>query len=308
MAQETVNFERYRWIGGSDIAVIMSLSPFKTRWKLLREKAQIETDEFQGSVYTEYGNVMEPKIRDYLNQSLGFTFEEGKAYGEGIRIHTDGEDIVKDTILEVKTTSHIKETVDDYKAYLVQLLFYMCERGMENGILAVYERPDDMSTEFDWQRLMTYPIVKKDYAELIEDIYAEIEAFKADLIKLKQNPWLTEEQLFPDDTVALTKRLIALKEAEEAFKEIKAEKELIEGSLGKLMERDGRKTGVIQGYKVTWTPPKEATLQRKEEIDMAKIDASPYAKWIRDNCVTVTEKMGGARKGTIKLTKQKEEE
>ena len=308
MPQETVSFERWKYIGGSDIPIIMSLSPFKTRWQLLREKAQLQEDPFQGSVYTEYGNIMEPKIRDYLNTSLGFTFEEGKAYGDGIRIHTDGEDIVKDTILEVKTTSHIKETVDDYQAYLVQILFYMSERNMANGLLAVYERPEDMSTDFDWHRLMTYPIEKKNYTELIAQIYEEVSSFREDLVKLKQNPWMTEEQLFPDDVVAMTKRLIALKEAEEAFKEIKAEKELIEGRLGKLMEENGKKTGVIQGYKVTWTPPKEATLQRKEEVDMEKVDASPYAQWFHENCIKVTEKMGGARKGTIKLTKQKDEE
>lgn len=308
MAQETVNYERWKYIGGSDIPVIMGISPFKTRWQLLREKAQLETDPFIGSIYTEYGNTMEPKIRDYLNQSLGFDFQEGLTYvGDNVRIHTDGEDILKDTILEVKTTSHIYESVEEYKLYLVQLLYYMDQKGMENGLLAVYERPEDLSTELDWHRLMTYPIEKKNYAALLEEIHEEVDLFRSDLMKLKQNPFMTEEDLLPDDAVLLAKRLIALKEAEDSFKTIKAEKELIEAKLGSIFDEEKRKTAEISGYKVTWTPPKEATLQRTEKVNMEKVEASPYAQWFKENCIEVEEKMGGAKKGTIRLTKKKGE-
>ena len=38
---DTVRDERWRYIGGSDIPAIMGISPFKTRFQLLQEKAQI---------------------------------------------------------------------------------------------------------------------------------------------------------------------------------------------------------------------------------------------------------------------------
>lgn len=301
--QETVNFQRYKYIGGSDIPIIMSLSPFKTRWKLLREKAQLEEDTFQGSIYTEYGNVMESKIRDYVNESLGFDFQEGKAYKEGIRIHTDGEDILKDTILEVKTTSHIYPTIEDYKLYLVQLLFYMCERDYHNGLLAVYERPEDMSTTFDWQRLMTFPIVMSDYKDLIAEIYEEVELFKADLAKLRQNPFMTEEELIPEDTRIIARRLIAIKEAKDKAKELDEEKELLEKALGEAFTKEKRKTAEIGGYKVTWTPPKEDTVKLVEDIDWDELRAHPK---IAKKVIVTKEKVTKGSKGKVTLTKQKE--
>lgn len=308
MAQETVNFERWKYIGGSDIPIIMNLSPFKTRWKLLREKAQIEEDEFQGNIYTEYGNVMEPKIREYLNESLGFDFVEGKAYGEGVRIHTDGEDVIKDTILEIKTTSHIYDEVTDYKLYLVQLLFYMMERRMRFGILAVYERPEDLSTDFDWERLMTYPIVVDDYLDLVSEIYAEVYEFRKDLEKLKQNPFLTEEDLLPEDIRMLSKRLVNAKERESLFKDMKAERELIEAKLGELLTEAKKTSANVQGYKVTFTPPREGRMKEVQEVDFEKLKTCRYSKWIYKNCVRTEQKLVGASKGKFTITKQKEVE
>ena len=61
--QDTVKQDRDKYIGGSDIPAIMGISQFKTRYQLLREKAGLEQDTFTGNKYTEYGNIMEPKIR-----------------------------------------------------------------------------------------------------------------------------------------------------------------------------------------------------------------------------------------------------
>jgi predicted phage-related endonuclease len=132
--QASVKQDRDKYIGGSDIPIIMEISSFKSRYDLLLEKAGLKDNDFNGNVYTEYGNTMEPKIREYVNRSfkVPFRFKEGKHVREaedgepiGIRCHTDGEN--QEYILEIKTTSQIYETVDEYKSYLVQLLFYMME-------------------------------------------------------------------------------------------------------------------------------------------------------------------------------------
>ena len=58
-----VTIDRDKYIGGSDIPATMGISPFKTRWDLLQEKAGLKADEFTGNQYTEYGKIMEPQIR-----------------------------------------------------------------------------------------------------------------------------------------------------------------------------------------------------------------------------------------------------
>ena len=63
--QETVKKDREKYIGGSDIPIIMNLSPFKSRYDLLLEKAGYKEDTFSGNIFTEYGNIMEEKIREH---------------------------------------------------------------------------------------------------------------------------------------------------------------------------------------------------------------------------------------------------
>ena len=62
--QISVKENRDLYIGGSDIPKIMGISTFQTRWELLQEKAGLLENSFEGNSYTEYGNKMEPKIRE----------------------------------------------------------------------------------------------------------------------------------------------------------------------------------------------------------------------------------------------------
>lgn len=76
--QDSVSIDREKFIGGSDIPIIMELSPFKSRFDLLLEKAGYKHNDFKGNVFTEYGNTMESKIRDHVNNITGEAFLEGK--------------------------------------------------------------------------------------------------------------------------------------------------------------------------------------------------------------------------------------
>ena len=202
---QNVKVDRDKYIGGSDIPIIMNISPFRTRWELLQEKAGLIQNDFKGNQYTEYGNVLEPQIREYINQTQKDKFVEGKDVIGDIRCHTDG--INKTTVLEIKTTSQIHEKLEDYKVYLVQLLFYMENTKRKKGILAVYSRPDDFKEEFDVSRLTTYEIDIKDYKELLEDINLAVDDFRTDLERLKENPFLTESDLEPSDLIELANEL-----------------------------------------------------------------------------------------------------
>ena len=87
---QAVTVDREKYIGGSDIPIIMGISPFKTRFDLLLEKAGLKENDFTGNEYTEYGNKLEPKIRDFINENREDKFEEGKYIENDIRCHTDG--------------------------------------------------------------------------------------------------------------------------------------------------------------------------------------------------------------------------
>ena len=156
-----VTVEREKWIGGSDVGAIMGISPFKTRYELLCEKAGLTRDDFEGNKYTEYGDKMEGKIRAYINEKYKTDFKPDRKFKGVVRYHADGANV--DTILEIKTTSKIYDAVDEYRLYLVQLLTGLDTYGFQKGILAVYHRPEDFNHVFDEERLQIFNIEAADY-------------------------------------------------------------------------------------------------------------------------------------------------
>lgn len=190
---QDVRIDRNKYIGGSDIPTIMNISPFKKRFDLLLEKADLLDNEFEGNIYTEYGNILEPKIREYINKLKNTNYIEYKKIDGNIRCHLDGFNEV--SVLEIKTTSQTRKKVSSYKKYLVQLLFYMQTMKVDKGVLAVYERPRDFCEEFHEERLQVFDIDIKDYEELLKDINAAVKKFIEDLEKVKENPFLEEWEL-----------------------------------------------------------------------------------------------------------------
>ena len=276
--QDSVSENRERYIGGSDIPAIMNISSFKTRWELLQEKAQIKANEFEGNKYTLYGQRMEEKIREHINNNSmvygeppfyedKFIKEAGKNDPIGIRCHCDGLNPV--TILEIKTTSEIHENVNDYKYYLVQLLFYMMYFKKQYGMLAVYERPEDMSEEFDMRRLQVFSINIEDYQELVAEIKDAIKAFKKDLKKLKADPTLQETDFIPKPVVRDAKKLIKLEQKLTAMKQIENETKSFRKELKETMFEYGVKTfRTPNGILVTRVDDIPSSTEETEELDL----------------------------------------
>ena len=188
---QDVRKDRDKYIGGSDVPAIMHLSPFKQRWSLLLEKAGYEDDLFEGNEYTHYGQDMEPVIRDYVSELLSTEFKEDKRIEGSRRYHADG--YADGTVLEIKTTSQLHKNAADYKAYMVQLQMGIDMFGVESGVLAVYERPDDFSKEFDPMRLQVFKVDRDE--EMIEEIRKQVDMFLVDLEYLKENPLASEGDL-----------------------------------------------------------------------------------------------------------------
>ena len=263
--QDSVSKDREKYIGGSDIPIIMELSPYKTRFDLLLEKAGLKEDEFTGNVFTEYGNTMEAKIREYVKGYTMNMFSEGKHImdvpsswginpnGMKIRCHTDGE--CSDTILEIKTTSQLSDSLDGYQLYLVQLLFYMAMTDKPRGLLGVYKRPDDMDETFHEENLQMFPVLLENYSNLVDDINNAVARFLEDLQKVKSNPFITEAELLPAEIPDIAQRIVAFEQQlammKEVEKKVKAEKD----RLKEAMEHAGvKKWETPNGYKITLIP------------------------------------------------------
>lgn len=293
--QVSVKEDRHKYIGGSDIPIIMGISSFKTRFDLLLEKAELKENDFEGNKYTEYGNVMEEKIRTYINESLGKKFKEGQYIKDDIRCHTDGTDST--SVLEIKTTSDIHKEVDDYKVYLVQLLFYMLHTEKNSGFLAVYHRPEDFNENFDKDRLQLFAINIDNYKDLIAEINEAVDRFRSDLKKVKENPLITEEELQPMELINVANSVVALEQKLAEFKTIKAEHEALKQELKTAMEKYSvKKWTTNNGTQITLiedAPDKE--VQKFNEDKFKEENKELYEKYLET-------KIQKGKSGYVKVT------
>lgn len=315
-----VTIDRDKYIGGSDIAAIMGLSPFRTRYDLLREKALGETSEFEGNAYTEYGHDMEPKIRDYINHEWGKAFEDDQQRIDGdLRYNADGYD--KDgegCVLEVKTTSRIAEyrcksheeeteyLRENYKGYMVQLLLGMKLFGAPRGVLAIYERPGDFNTEFEDMRLDWFIINAEEWADVEAEIEEALNKFREDVRKLKNNPDLDEAGLAGKELMALANDAVeAVKELAEfeaqmkaAEKKAKAAKEALYQAMN---SNEIDSWTLNEGVKVTRIKEKPDTTIQAIDEDRLRAEQPEIAEQYS------VEKVKRGHKGYVKISVPKDE-
>lgn len=301
-----VTIDRDKYVGGSDIPVIMGISSFNTRWGLMLEKAGLKENTFTGNKYTEYGHEMEPKIRAYINlrctEDNAPIYEPNMVIDGDFRAHTDGFN--GESVLEIKTTSHIYETVSDYKVYLVQLLKYMEVNNVNVGLLAVYSRPEDMSTEFDVDRLTIYDVVLDDYRELLAEVNRAIDRFLSDLASLRENPLLTEQDFFSDEptelvsladkVMAFESQLAELKAIEQQCKEAKAK------LLAEMEKHDIKSWTTPNGTKIARVDGTPGSVKTVTEFDVDAFKAenpAMYGMYLHE-----VEKRTAGRSGYIKIT------
>lgn len=298
-----VTIDREKYIGGSDIPAIMGISSFKSRFELLLEKAGLREDTFTGSKYTAYGVEMEPKIRAYLNECYFTTFSPSKRQNGDLRAHTDGFDGVM--VAEIKTTSHTSKTVDGYKHYLVQLLFYLREHNVQNGILAVYDRPADFNTEFDPKRLQIFDVSAKEYETLTAEIYAEIDRFRADLARLKENPLLTEQDFQPVEIINLAQQVVELEVRLAKIKDLEKQYKAMKQSLYEAMEKTSVKSWTMpNGTKITAVAGTPASVKMVEEFDLETF--KEYEPQMYKDYLKEVAKETAGRAGYVKITLPKE--
>jgi putative phage-type endonuclease len=222
-----VTEKRNIYVGGSDVPTILGINKYKTQYELAKEKVGMVQTDFKGNEYTEFGNILEPQIRDYINAVNMVQFIPGTKIdnSRNIRSNTDGYDFENNLILEIKTHGKNLNT----KPYIAQMQLYMAQFGCDYGWLALYERPDNFDTEFDAARLKIEVIERDD--EYVNQIFDAIETFWIRCEFLKENPEATENDFynFGQNEVAplvaeisrLEMELIHFKELETKYKDAK---------------------------------------------------------------------------------------
>ena len=182
--------DRNVYVGGSDVPTILGINKYKTKFELAREKVGIEEKPFISNPYTQFGNQLEPDIRDYINAVNGTNFIVNTYHNEerSIRSNVDGIDLEENILLEIKT--HGKNP--NMKVYEAQMQLYMAQIGAEVGWLALYERPENFDIEFDADRLKIKEVERDE--EYINKIYDAIETFWVRCEYLREKPDMAEQE------------------------------------------------------------------------------------------------------------------
>ena len=299
MNKDTVTKDRGKFIGGSDLAGIMGLSPFIDRWTLLQQKAGLKERDFFGNEYTRYGDELEPVIRNYINETYCRDFEPAVKIDGDLRGNCDGLD--EGGLLEIKTTSHVYDTLEGYKGYLVQVLFYMKIFNVQHAMLAVYHRNEDFSTDFDPSRLQVIPIDIKDHLDTMDEVEQAIEMFRKDLAELRENPLLCEEDFMPNEIVEVTGKIIELENQLAAYKQMEAELKEFKSKLKVAMEEYGIKTWrLYDGTKITLVPDGED--KEVEEIDLKALQKD-HPELFGERSKYVKRKLKKGRSGYVRITR-----
>lgn len=303
--------DRIHRLGGSEIPSVMGISPFKTRWQLLQEKAGIIEPEVVDNKFVNYGMEMEKYIRNYINfldeYNEDMFSEDSLVIPDNIidtSCNVDGRN--SDTILEIKTTSQIHEDINDYKVYLVQLLYYMYNYDYKKGLLCVYRRPEDFNTDFDPEQLSLYNINIDDYSELVDKIKNAVSQFRVDLLKLKENKELAEKDFIPVEVVNCANEIQIIEDKLKMYKKLTEEQEELKTKLYEGMLNAGIKTWTTpNNIKITLVEEVPASVVEEEKFDeetFKKENEEEYNKYLK-----IVEKKKNGRKGFVKISVGKED-
>lgn len=309
MSKYDVTIDRHLYIGGSDIKTIMNLDSFKTRYQLLLEKAQLVNVEEVDNEYTRDGHINEDLIRDYYNKTIfkddpleeTQTFSEDKVY----RYNADGQNT--QIVWECKrvgenTYNAINSPKDkECKKYLVQLLKGMELNYKEKGLLTISLRNGNFD-ESKVNELKEFEIDINDYKELLGEINEAVEQFRKDLEKIKANPFLTEEDLVPQDLSKIAHEVITLENQLKNYDIIKKQYEDLRTILHEEMTKAGKKNWEMpNGTLITNVLDGEDTIKKVfDEKKFKEENQEQYEKYLID-------KVTKGKKGYVKITYREKE-
>lgn len=136
-------------IGGSDIATILGVNPYKSNFTLWLEKTGQKPHDVIENSAIEWGNILEPVIRDKFKRETGFkTFRNNFVLQhdslDWMVANLDGEVIDPSQngrgVLEIKTTNERNKKLWEEGCpiyYMAQVQWYLAITGYSYGYIAV---------------------------------------------------------------------------------------------------------------------------------------------------------------------------
>lgn len=249
MTIETYNKlgDRTKYIGGSDMPIILGLSNFKTPYQLWLEKTNRVTIDETETEFQYWGTQLEPVIRQEFIKRHQVEVQEPTTIThplfDYLKANVDGFIPSKNAVLEIKTTAsfNAKEWGDEGTDviplyYLVQVAHYCAVTNADYAIIAVliggntyreYKYTRDLELEL---RLLDE--AQKFWHAVTNNI--EPEPTNIDDLKLKYPKGSPEKSIKINDEVKVTFNTIT--ETKKKIKELSAIEEKAKFDLIKYME------------------------------------------------------------------------
>lgn len=185
--EDNIIKNRHLYLGGSDVPTLFNLNKFKSLDELKTQYINYYKNNIEFPIidneYTLYGHLLEPIIRNHINEKYDYNFTTSCVIFEDkkIRCNTDGIDKTKKTILEIKTNSRNHRYTFDYE---LQAQLYMWAFDCDKAIIAIYKRPNDF-----------YSGVSVDFHKEQKYFNLEFKAKNLTIKEIKRNESLIKEIL-----------------------------------------------------------------------------------------------------------------
>ncbi len=148
ISHQDVKTDRHNYIGGSDIAVIMGESRYKTPFQLWCEKTQkLPIADLSNNEAVEMGSKLEQFVANEFSVRTGKTVRRAPkvyihpVYSSYMAAHIDRLVTGTDEILECKTANFFKkdewENAEIPQEYILQVMWYLGITGRKRGYIAV---------------------------------------------------------------------------------------------------------------------------------------------------------------------------
>ena len=252
--------ERRNYIGGSDIAVVMGMSRWKTPLKLWLEKTgQAEPDDLSQVEAVQLGTELEEFVaQKFAKESGKQVRKQSKMYVHKdypfMAAHIDRLITGTDEILECKTCgSHKKEEWEGDgipREYILQVTWYLGITGKKKAYIAVLIGGQSFKyKEIEFDKELFDVMV-----DMAKEFWIAVETKTPPAVSASDNPVIV--QMFPEPDSELVEnqdiedRVAKLQQVKDDISALTDEKEMLEAEIKSAI---GEHLGVLtEKFKVTW--------------------------------------------------------
>lgn len=291
---------RRKYIGGSDAAAVVGMSPYKSAYTLWAEKTG-RLPEFEGNLATEVGSYLEEFVAKKFSEETGKKVRRKNATFVNDRYpfacaNVDREIVGEDALLEIKTTTSVPimrqlRGEDFPEAYYCQCVHYLAVTERKRIYLAVLIRNRELkiyTLERDEDEIAALMNAERDFWDFVErDEEIAVDG------SVSSEETLTE--LYPtseDVTVDLTafeKDVENYFNVKKMIEELTEQKREIENKTKEYMGDAG--AGDAESFKVSYRSSERETFDSKGfRKANPTIDVSAYVKKTPTRTFKITQK------------------